>query len=44
MGWRHFKRHLRFDPGVGSRISFWEETLVLVWREFSQRHVPWFDY
>jgi hypothetical protein len=25
MGWRNFKRHFRFDPGVGSRISFWED-------------------
>jgi hypothetical protein len=26
MGWRNFKRHFRFDHGVGSKISFWEDT------------------
>jgi hypothetical protein len=25
MGWRNFKRHFRFDPGDGSKISFWED-------------------
>ena len=25
MGWRNFKWHFRFDPGVGSKISFWED-------------------
>jgi hypothetical protein len=25
MGWSNFKRHFRFDLGVGSRISFWED-------------------
>jgi hypothetical protein len=25
MGWNNFKRHFRFDPGVGSKISFWED-------------------
>jgi hypothetical protein len=25
MGWSKFKRHFRFDPGVGSKISFWED-------------------
>jgi hypothetical protein len=25
MGWRTFKCHFRFDPGIGSKISFWED-------------------
>jgi hypothetical protein len=25
MGWRNFKRHFRFDPRVGSKISFWKD-------------------
>jgi hypothetical protein len=25
MGWSKFKCHFRFDPGVGSKISFWED-------------------
>jgi hypothetical protein len=25
MGWPHFKRHFRFDPGIGSKISFWKD-------------------
>jgi hypothetical protein len=25
MGWSNLKRHFRFDTGVGSRISFWED-------------------
>jgi hypothetical protein len=25
MGWNNFKRHVRFDLGVGSKISFWED-------------------
>jgi hypothetical protein len=25
MGWRNFKCHFRFDPGIGSQISFWED-------------------
>jgi hypothetical protein len=25
MGWSKFKRHFRFDPGVGLKISFWED-------------------
>jgi hypothetical protein len=25
MGWRNFKGHFRFDPGIGSKISFWED-------------------
>jgi hypothetical protein len=24
MGWRNFKCHFRFDPGIGSKVSFWE--------------------
>jgi hypothetical protein len=26
MGWQNFQRHFIFDPGIGSRISFWEDT------------------
>jgi hypothetical protein len=25
MGWQTFKSHIRFDPGDGSRIRFWED-------------------
>jgi hypothetical protein len=25
MGWQTFKSHIRFDPGVGSRIRFWDD-------------------
>jgi hypothetical protein len=25
MGWSNFKRHFRFDSGVGSKINFWED-------------------
>jgi hypothetical protein len=25
MGWRFVQRHFRFDPGAGSKISFWED-------------------
>jgi hypothetical protein len=25
MGWNNFKLHFRFNPGVGSRISFWKD-------------------
>ena len=25
MGWRNFTRHFRFDTGIGSKISFWED-------------------
>jgi hypothetical protein len=25
MGWSKFKRHFIFDPGIGSKISFWED-------------------
>jgi hypothetical protein len=25
MGWQNFQRHFRFDPGIGSKISFWED-------------------
>jgi hypothetical protein len=25
MGWQSFKSHIRFDPGEGSRIRFWED-------------------
>ena len=29
MGWQNFKGHFRFDLGIGSKISFWED----VWCE-----------
>jgi hypothetical protein len=25
MGWSKFKNHFRFEPGVGSKVSFWED-------------------
>jgi hypothetical protein len=25
MGWQIFKCHIRFDPGEGSRIRFWDD-------------------
>jgi hypothetical protein len=25
MGWQTFKSHIRFDPGEGSRIHFWDD-------------------
>jgi hypothetical protein len=25
MGWQTFKSHIRFDPGEGSRIRFWDD-------------------
>jgi hypothetical protein len=25
MGWQNFRRHVKFDPGVGSRICFWDD-------------------
>jgi hypothetical protein len=25
MGWQNFRRHIKFDPGDGSKIRFWDD-------------------